>query len=107
MIHDFQSHVRIQVAADGYDPNIGHLHAAKPDRPALVFDLMEPLRPIADRRVLEFVQSRISYPADFIIRSDGMCRLNPEMAKHVIAMVATTDNYRIKSTLKIKTLPTH
>jgi CRISPR-associated protein Cas1 len=78
-----ESQVRIQVVAQGYDPSIGYLHAYEPERPALVLDLMEPLRPIVDRKILEFVQSHTFHPADFTIRSDGVCRLNPEMAKHV------------------------
>jgi CRISP-associated protein Cas1 len=53
-----------------------------------VLDLMEPLRPIVDRKVLEFVQAHMFYPADFTIRSDGVCRLNPEMAKRVIRRLA-------------------
>jgi len=48
---------------------------------------MEPLRPVVDRKVLEFVQSHTFYPADFTIRSDGVCRLNPEMARHVVRAV--------------------
>jgi CRISPR associated protein Cas1 len=52
-----------------------------------VLDLMEPLRPIADRRVLEFVQEQTFHPADFAIRSDGVCRLNPELAKRVVEKV--------------------
>jgi CRISP-associated protein Cas1 len=73
----------MQIIADGYDPTIGYLHAYSVDRPALVFDLMEPQRPVVDRTVLEFVQAHTFHPADFTIRSDGVCRLNPEMAKHV------------------------
>src|SRR6266567_7934045 len=71
-------------------PIIGHLHAEKLDRPALVFDLMEPLRPIVDRKVLEFVRARTFHPADFTIRPDGVCRLNPEMAKWVVRSVAAS-----------------
>jgi hypothetical protein len=44
---------------------------------------MEPLRPAIDRNVLEFVLSRLEQ-ADFTIRNDGVCRLNPEMAKHIV-----------------------
>ncbi len=80
-----ESQVRIQVVSEGYDPSIGYLHAYEPDRPALVLDLMEPLRPAVDRRVLEFVQSHTFHPADFTIRNDGVCRLNPEMAKSIVA----------------------
>ena len=79
-----ESQVRMQIVADGYDPTIGYLHTHSERRPApLVFDLMEPLRPIVDRKVLEFVQSHTFHPTDFTIRSDGVCRLNPEMARYV------------------------
>jgi len=78
-----------KVIADGYDPTIGFLHTHNVVRPALVFDLMEPQRPIVDRRILEFVQAHTFHPADFTMRSDGVCRLNPEMARHVVRLVAT------------------
>jgi CRISPR-associated endonuclease Cas1 len=94
-----ESEVRMQIVAEGYDPNIGYLHKPKPDRPALVFDLMEPLRPIVDRKVLEFVQSHTFHPADFVIRSDGVCRLNPEMARQIV-------HHLIQQTLVIPSLTT-
>jgi CRISPR/Cas system-associated endonuclease Cas1 len=37
-----------------------YLHTYDKDRAALVFDLMEPLRPVADRVVLSFVRTEIS-----------------------------------------------
>jgi hypothetical protein len=36
-----------------------------------VLDLRLPLRPLADRKALEFVQAHTFHPADFTIRSDG------------------------------------
>jgi CRISP-associated protein Cas1 len=78
----------MQIVAEGYDPTIGFLHTYHSDRPALVFDLMEPQRPIVDRRVLAFVQAHTFHPADFSIRSDGVCRLNPEMARRVVNTAA-------------------
>jgi hypothetical protein len=83
-----EAQVRMHIIAEGYDPNIGYLHTSRPDRPGLVFDLMEPMRPIVDRAVLRFVQSHTFHPADFTIRSDGVCRLNPEMARSVTKMIA-------------------
>jgi len=81
-----ESQVRMQIVADGYDPTIGFLHTYSVDRPALVFDLMEPQRPIVDRKVLEFVQTHTFHPADFTIRSDGVCRLNPEMVRRIVLL---------------------
>ena len=64
------------------------LHTSTPERQALVLDLMEPQRPLVDRKVLEFVQAHTFHPADFTIRSDGVCRLNPEMVRHVVSVTA-------------------
>jgi CRISPR-associated endonuclease Cas1 len=77
-----ESHVRIEIISQGYDPTIGYLHAYEKYRAALVCDLMEPLRPVVDRAVLEFVQSQTFQRADFTIRLDGACRLNPEIARY-------------------------
>ena len=51
---------------------------------AFVFDMMEPERPKVDQAVLEFVKANKLHPADFTIRPDGVCRLNPEMARMVV-----------------------
>ena len=49
-----ESQVRIATVSQGLDPTIGYLHACRPGRTALVYDLMEPLRPLADRMLLNF-----------------------------------------------------
>jgi len=41
---------------------------------------MEPVRPRVDRAVLDFVKSQVFEPAD-VVRTDGVCQLNPEMAR--------------------------
>jgi CRISPR associated protein, Cas1 family len=45
---------------------------------AFVFDVMERERPATDRKVLDFIKGQVFDPADFVIRTDGVCRLNPE-----------------------------
>ena len=79
-----QSRIQIDAVAEGYDPTIGIMHEARDGSPAFIFDMMEPQRPMIDRKVLEFVKSHVFDPADFVIRSDGVCRLNPEMARCVV-----------------------
>jgi CRISPR/Cas system-associated endonuclease Cas1 len=76
--------VRLEIAALGYDPMIGYLHSYDKDRAALVFDLMEPLRPVVDHVVLDFIHAETFDPADFTIRRDGVCRLNPELTSALI-----------------------
>jgi hypothetical protein len=48
---------------------------------------LEPERPKVDRSILEFVKSHKFHAADFVIRSDGVCRLNPAMARQVAERV--------------------
>jgi CRISPR-associated endonuclease Cas1 len=82
-----EAQVRIQIAIDGYDPMISYLHASSLERQGLVFDFMEPQRPIVDRAVLQFARSNTFRPGEFTLRSDGVCRLNPELARRVVRVV--------------------
>ena len=51
---------------------------------------MEPERPKVDRAVLDIVKGHVFDPADFVIRADGVCPLDPEMARMVAARVSTS-----------------
>ena len=55
-----------------------------------IFDLMEPERPKVDRAVLDFVKGHVFDPADFVIRKDGVCPLNPELARMVVSTLWTS-----------------
>ena len=86
----------------GLDPIIGVLHGKFGGKHGLVYDLMEPLRPIVDRKVLEFVQSRTFHPADFTLGNNGSCRLNPELARNLVRVVSAMrtndfDSLRLQS----------
>lgn len=82
------SQVRTEIVAAGFDPSIGIAHRRISNPIPLVYDLMEPLRPVVDRRVLEFALSNTFTPGDFTINRLGGCRLNPQMAKVVAAQVS-------------------
>jgi CRISPR/Cas system-associated endonuclease Cas1 len=75
--------MRIECVAEGYDPTFGIMHESREGSSAFVFDLMEPERPKVDRSVLEFVKAHKFHAADFVIRMDGVCRLNPAMVRRV------------------------
>jgi len=81
-----QSEIQINAISEGYDPTIGIMHEGKDGSAAFVFDLMEPHRPAVDQKILEFINGHFFHPADFVLRSDGVCRLNPEMAKCVVEL---------------------
>jgi CRISPR-associated protein Cas1 len=84
-----EAKIRIKAISEGYDPTIGIMHEGSDGSSKFIFDLMEPERPKIDRAVLDFVKGQVFDPTDFIIRADGVCRLNPEMARIVVAKVST------------------
>jgi CRISPR/Cas system-associated endonuclease Cas1 len=81
-----ENQARVQILAAGFDPRIGFLHGTYQDKHGLVYDLMEPLRPLVDARVLKFIQKCTFTPGDFTITNQGICRLNPQLARHVVAL---------------------
>lgn len=86
-----ESQVRIATVSLGLDPTIGYLHARRPRRVSLVYDLMEPLRPRIDHLVLTFVCEHTFAPSDFLLNSSGVCRLHPQLAQEITRM-AVIDN---------------
>jgi CRISPR-associated endonuclease Cas1 len=82
-----ESQVRIETARIGLDAATGFLHQTQPDRPALILDLIEPLRPAVDEVVLAFVGAQTFAPADFTIGSDGTCRLHPELVRRLVGEI--------------------
>ena len=81
-----ESFVRIQAIADGYDPSIGIMHDRwQPDRHSLIFDLMEPERPVVDRGILKLIQEHTFSGADFLLQKNGVVRLNPELVRTLIS----------------------
>jgi CRISPR/Cas system-associated endonuclease Cas1 len=83
-----ESEIRIKAVSNGYDPTIGIMHEGSDGSSKFIFDFMEPERPRVDRAVLEFVKAHVFNPSDFVIRTDGVCRLNPEMARMLVAKVS-------------------
>jgi CRISPR-associated protein Cas1 len=79
-----ENQTRMKIVAAGLNPKIGIFHGPYRNKDGLVFDLMEPQRPIVDRKILNFVRSNILHRSDFTIRLDGVCRLNPELSRHLV-----------------------
>jgi CRISP-associated protein Cas1 len=77
---------QIRLIVEGYDPTIGIMHEKKALRginPAFALDHMEPMRPVVDRAVLQLINTATFAGADFSIQHDGVCRMNPELARRV------------------------
>jgi CRISPR-associated protein Cas1 len=83
---------QIELVAEGYDPTIGVLHGRESERgtyPAFALDRMEPMRPVIDRAVLQIIRDVTFTGADFSLQHDGVCRLNPELARRVVQLAIT------------------
>ena len=77
---------QIRLIVEGYDPTIGIMHEKKALRginPGFALDHMEPMRPVVDRAVLHLIETVTFTGADFSIQHDGVCRMNPELARRV------------------------
>jgi CRISPR/Cas system-associated endonuclease Cas1 len=48
---------------------------------------MEPMRPVVDRAVLRIVRDVTFTGGDFSLQHDGVCRLNPDLARRVVQQV--------------------
>ena len=82
-----ESRVHIAAASSGFDPKQGILHHDRDDALAFVYDMMEPERPKVDRAVLGFIDATTFTGADFVLRSDGVCRVAPQLARRLCQLV--------------------
>lgn len=73
--------VRTEIVSAGFDPSIGIAHRRSWNPIPLVYDLMEPLRPVVDQKFSEFALANTFTPGDFTISDKGGCRINPQLAK--------------------------
>jgi CRISP-associated protein Cas1 len=81
----------VHLAARGACLAIGFLHVDKGSRNSLVWDAIEPLRPLIDARAFAFLKKSKFSRGDFIKLSDGLVRLTPTLARHVAAETALPD----------------
>ena len=85
--------MQLKVIADGYDPMLGVIHTRKrssygPPRPGFAIDIMEPMRPVVDRVILELISKEVFSGADFDLQSNGVCRVIPELARLLAGSIA-------------------
>jgi CRISPR-associated endonuclease Cas1 len=85
-----------EIIAAGLNPSIGVMHSGSKNKVPLVYDMREPMRPVIDRKILEFAFSNTFTPGDFTINNAGGCRLNPQMAKVIASrVIAAIDNQNV------------
>jgi CRISPR/Cas system-associated endonuclease Cas1 len=71
---------------------IGFLHQDKLHRHSLVFDALEPLRPLIDAKVRAFIESHTFDRGDFLRLSTGHVRMVPNLIKVVLQQTALPES---------------
>ncbi len=82
---------RLAAAALGLDPGLGVLHADQETRDSFACDLMEPIRPVVDGYVLDWLMRDVPMRREwFFEQRDGNCRL---MASFTALLSETTPKW--------------
>ena len=71
--------------AAGLDPALGLMHNDTRYRGSLATDVMEPLRPVVDKFVLDLWAARELAQGDVVETREGVCQLGPELARELAA----------------------
>ncbi len=71
---------------------MGSLHADQDGRASLVYDLMEPLRPVVDQAIFSWVTMQRWRRADFVIDRQGVIRVHPQLGRVVVTKAMLPDN---------------
>lgn len=78
-----ESEARLAAAALGLDPGLGVLHVDSRTRESLACDLMEPVRPIVDAYLLDWLRRGLLRREWFFEQRDGNCRLMGQFAQQL------------------------
>jgi CRISPR-associated endonuclease Cas1 len=85
-----ESEARLAVATLGLDPGLGVMHVDAPARDSLACDVMEPVRPIVDSYLLDWITREPLSREWFFEQRDGNCRL---MAPFAIRLSETAPTW--------------
>lgn len=72
-----EAETTLAIRALGLDPGLGIVHTDKPNRDSFALDLLEPLRPIVEKQILQLLAVRSFKHTDFHETPQGGCRLLP------------------------------
>jgi CRISPR associated protein Cas1 len=84
-----ESEARLAAAELGLDPGLGVLHRDTPNRDSLACDLMEPIRPLVDAYVFDWLSRGPLRREWFFEQANGNCRLMGPFAAQLAETAAT------------------
>jgi len=80
-----EGEARIACHEAGLDPSLGIVHTDTDGRRSLLYDIMEPVRPVADRLILTLLLSHAFRPGELHLLRDGRCRLDQDLCARLWA----------------------
>ncbi len=96
-----ESRVKRYCIAYRLDVDYPVLHSnSRQNRSGLVYDLMEPLRPMVDRMLYQWITNQTLKPKDFLETREGVCKVDPALASKLIVIIKELDpviNQTVKS----------
>jgi CRISPR-associated endonuclease Cas1 len=84
-----ESEARLAAAELGLDPGLGVLHRDAPNRDSLACDLMEPIRPLVDAYLFDWLQRGPLRREWFFEKPNGNCRLLTPFAEQLAETAPT------------------
>lgn len=84
-----EAEARIAIYQAGLDPYLGILHSDQDARRSLIYDCIEPVRPIADRLVLNLITNHAFRPGELHLLRDGRTRLDQDLCARLWPWMAT------------------
>lgn len=78
-----ESEARLAIATLGLDPGLGVLHVDSSNRDSLALDILEPVRPLVDAYLLDWITRQLLRREWFFEQRDGSCRLMGPFAKQL------------------------
>ena len=71
------------------DADFGIIHADHEVRSSLVYDIIEPVRPIIDRNVFDYFMNNLFKKKDFMETREGYCKVSQTMISEIIPLLKT------------------
>jgi CRISP-associated protein Cas1 len=88
-----ESRVKRYCIAFRLDMDFPVLHGnSRMNRSSLIYDLMEPARPLVDRLLYKFIAKTTLRVSDFFETRQGVCKVMPELASKIIPLARSLDS---------------
>jgi len=102
-----RNHVETAILSMGIDPALGCIHRDGYNLPSLVFDLMEPFRPVSDRFLVEAILDGKMSNCTETDEETGTCRISKPGRQKIISLFNKNLYTRKKYRASVRTLKDH